>query len=146
PQITSLLYVINQKKNDTIFDQDIYIYSGRDHIFEEMEGLKFKIGAKSFYQTNSKQAYELYKVAKDFAGLNGDELVYDLYTGAGYMASFIARSVSKVVGIEYVPSAIEDAKRNAQLNGLPNTKFFAGDMKDVLTTDFVNEQGNPDVI
>lgn len=146
PQITSLLYVINQKKNDTIFDQDIYVYAGRDHIFEEMEGLKFKIGAKSFYQTNSKQAYELYKVAKEFAELKGNELVYDLYTGAGTIANFIARSVSKVVGIEYVPSAIEDAKLNAQLNGLPNTKFFAGDMKDVLTTDFVNEQGKPDVI
>jgi 23S rRNA (uracil1939-C5)-methyltransferase len=146
PQITSLLYIVNQKKNDTIFDQDINIYSGRDHIFEEMDGLKFKIGAKSFYQTNSKQAFELYKITKEFADLKGDELVYDLYTGAGTIANFVARSSRKVVGIEYVPSAIEDAKLNSELNGISNTSFFAGDMKDVLTSEFIALHGKPDVI
>lgn len=146
PQITSLLYILNQKKNDTIFDQDIEIYKGRDHIFEEMEGLKFKIGAKSFYQTNSDQAYELYKVTKDFAGLKGDELVYDLYTGAGTIANFVAKSAKEVVGIEYIPSAIEDAKLNSELNSIKNTRFFAGDMKDVLNKEFVVTNGQPDVI
>ena len=146
PQITSLLYILNQKKNDTIFDQDIEIYKGRDHIFEEMEGLKFKIGAKSFYQTNSAQAYELYKVTKEFAELKGDELVYDLYTGAGTIANFLARSSKEVVGIEYIPSAIEDAKLNSELNAIQNTKFFAGDMKDVLNQEFVAINGQPDII
>ncbi len=146
PEITSLLYIVNQKKNDTIFDQDIYAYAGKDHIFEEMDGLKFKIGAKSFYQTNSKQAFELYMITKEFADLKGDELVYDLYTGAGTIANFVARSAREVVGIEYVPSAIEDAKLNSEINGVQNTKFFAGDMKDVLTTDFIELHGKPDVI
>lgn len=146
PMITSLLYVINQKKNDTIFDQDIHIYAGRDHIFEEMEGLRFKIGAKSFYQTNSAQAYELYKITRDFAGFEGGERVYDLYTGAGTIANFVARHVAEVIGVEYVPSAIEDAKLNSAMNGIQNTKFYAGDMKDVLTADFVATHGKPDVV
>jgi 23S rRNA (uracil1939-C5)-methyltransferase len=145
-EITSLLYIVNQKKNDTIFDQDVMIYSGRDYIFEEMEGLKFKIGAKSFYQTNSDQAYELYKITKEFAGFSGDELVYDLYTGAGTIANFVARSVKKVIGIEYVPTAIEDAKFNARLNGIDNTVFYAGDMKDILNREFIAEHGKPDVV
>lgn len=146
PNITSLLYVINQKRNDTIFDQEILVYRGRDFIYEEMEGLKFKVGAKSFYQTNSQQAYELYKVTREFADLKGDELVYDLYTGAGTIANFIAKSAKEVVGVEYVPTAIEDAKVNSAINGIKNTKFFAGDMKDVLTADFVKTHGKPDVI
>lgn len=146
PQIDALLYVVNQKKNDTIFDQDIHCYAGRDHIFEEMEGLRFKVGAKSFYQTNSAQAYELYKITKEFAELRGDERVYDLYTGAGTIANFVARHAREVIGIEYVPSAIEDAKINAALNGITNTKFFAGDMKDVLTADFMAEHGRPDIV
>lgn len=146
PEITSLLYIENQKKNDTIFDQEVITYSGRDHIFEEMEGLKFKIGAKSFYQTNSDQAYELYKITKEFAGFSGDELVYDLYTGAGTIANFVASSVKQVVGIEYVPTAIEDAKFNSELNGIENTVFYAGDMKDILTKDFIDAHGKPDVV
>ena len=146
PAITSLLYIVNQKRNDTIFDQDIHVYAGRDHIFEEMEGLRFKVGAKSFYQTNSEQAYELYKIARDFAGFNGNERVYDLYTGAGTIANFVARHVAEVVGVEYVPSAIEDAKINSEINGIRNTKFFAGDMKDVLTADFVALHGKPDIV
>ncbi len=146
PEITSLLYIINQKRNDTIFDQDIHVYSGRDFIYEEMEGLKFKVGPKSFYQTNSRQAYELYKITRDFADLKGDELVYDLYTGAGTIANFVARSAREVVGVEYVPSAIEDAKINSETNGIHNTKFYAGDMKDVLTADFIKEHGKPDVV
>jgi len=152
PEITSLLYILNQKKNDTIFDQEVITYSGRDHIFEQMpidqDGgvVKFKIGAKSFYQTNSDQAYELYKITKEFAGFNGSELVYDLYTGAGTIANFIAGSVKQVVGIEYVPTAIEDAKYNAALNGIDNTLFYAGDMKDMLTRTFIAEHGKPDVI
>ncbi len=146
PQIDALLYVVNQKKNDTIFDQDIHCYAGRDHIFEEMEGLRFKVGAKSFYQTNSAQAYELYKITREFAELRGDERVYDLYTGAGTIANFVARHAREVIGIEYVPSAIEDAKINAALNGITNTKFFAGDMKDVLTADFMAEHGRPDIV
>jgi 23S rRNA (uracil1939-C5)-methyltransferase len=146
PQITSLLYIINQKKNDTIFDQEVVTYAGRDYIFEEMNGLKFKIGVKSFYQTNSAQAYELYKITKDFAGFTGDELVYDLYTGAGTIANFIAPAVKQVVGIEYVPTAIEDARFNATLNGIENTLFYAGDMKDILTAPFIAEHGKPDVV
>jgi len=153
PEITALLYIVNQKKNDTIFDQEVITYSGRDHIFEQMtvEGakdgvVKFKIGAKSFYQTNSDQAYELYKITKEFAGFKGNELVYDLYTGAGTIANFIAGSVKQVVGIEYVPTAIEDAKFNAKLNGIENTIFYAGDMKDILTGHFIAEHGKPDVV
>ncbi|WP_316811145.1 23S rRNA (uracil(1939)-C(5))-methyltransferase RlmD [Pedobacter heparinus] len=146
PEITSLLYIVNQKKNDTIFDQEVRTYAGRDHIFEEMEGLKFKIGAKSFYQTNSDQAYELYKITKEFAGFSGDELVYDLYTGAGTIANFVARSVKQVIGIEYVPTAIEDAQFNSALNGIDNTLFYAGDMKDILTREFITEHGKPDVV
>lgn len=146
PQITSLLYIINQKANDTITDQEVITWSGRDHIFEEMEGLKFKIGPKSFYQTNSEQAYHLYEIAREFAQLSGSELVYDLYTGTGTIANFIARNAKKVVGIEYVEEAIEDAKVNSEINGISNTLFFAGDMKDVLNADFISEHGRPDVI
>jgi 23S rRNA (uracil1939-C5)-methyltransferase len=146
PQITSLMYVINGKGNDTIHDQEIVVYNGYDHILEEMEGLKFKIGSKSFYQTNSEQAYELYKIAREFAGFKGDEVVYDLYTGTGTIANFIARNVQKVVGIEYVPEAIEDAHVNSELNGIKNTSFFAGDMKKILTSDFIAQNGRPDVI
>ena len=146
PQITSLLYIVNQKRNDTIFDQDIVCYAGRDHIFEEMEGLKFKIGAKSFYQTNSAQAYELYKITRNMAGLNANDLVYDLYTGAGTIANFVAKQVKQVVGIEYVPTAIEDAKLNSAINGIRNTTFYAGDMKDILTPDFIKTHGKPDVV
>ena len=146
PQLTSLLYILNQKKNDTIFDQEIHVYAGRDHIFEEMEGLRFKVGAKSFYQTNSKQAYELYKITRDFAAFEGHERVYDLYTGAGTIANFVARHVQEVIGVEYVPSAIEDAKINSELNGIGNTRFFAGDMKDVLTPEFIAIHGKPDVV
>lgn len=145
-EITSLVYIVNSKVNDSITDQEVILFSGRDHIFEEMEGLKFKIGPKSFYQTNSLQAYELYKVARNFAGLTGDELVYDLYTGTGTIANFVARQCREVIGIEYVPEAIEDAKINASLNGLNNTQFYAGDMKDILTQDFINKHGRPDVI
>jgi 23S rRNA (uracil1939-C5)-methyltransferase len=144
--INSLLYIINHKKNDTIFDQDIHTYAGADHIFENMDGLKFKIGPKSFYQTNSAQAFELYKIARDFANFKGDELVYDLYTGAGTIANFIAGNVRNVVGIEYVPTAIEDAKINSEINGIKNTSFFAGDMKDILNADFISTHGKPDVV
>ena len=146
PNVTSLLYVINEKGNDTIYDQNVITYHGRDHIFEEMEGLKFKINAKSFYQTNSKQAYELYKIARDFADLKGDELVYDLYTGTGTIAQFVAKKAKHVVGIEAVPEAIEDAKANAKLNEIDNTSFFAGDMKKILRPEFIAEHGQPDVI
>lgn len=146
PQITSLMYVINNKCNDTIGDLDVEVFKGNDHIFEEMEGLRFKVGPKSFYQTNSEQAYNLYKVAREFAGLTGNELVYDLYTGTGTIANFVARQARKVVGIEYVPEAIEDAKLNSALNGIDNTLFYAGDMKDILTNDFIAEHGRPDVI
>ena len=146
PEITSLLYVINNKCNDTIGDLDVEVFKGKDHIFEVMENLRFKIGPKSFYQTNSDQAYELYKVARTFAGLTGEELVYDLYTGTGTIANFVARQAKKVVGIEYVPEAIEDAKVNSEINGITNTLFYAGDMKDILTQDFINEHGRPDVI
>lgn len=146
PQITSLMYVINNKCNDTIGDLDVEVFKGNDHIFEEMEGLRFKVGPKSFYQTNSEQAYNLYKVAREFAGLTGNELVYDLYTGTGTIANFVARQARKVVGIEYVPEAIEDAKVNSALNSIDNTLFYAGDMKDILTNDFIAEHGRPDVI
>ncbi|MBL7965478.1 MAG: 23S rRNA (uracil(1939)-C(5))-methyltransferase RlmD, partial [Prolixibacteraceae bacterium] len=146
PQISSLMYVINEKGNDTITDQEILVYKGKDHILEEMEGLKFKIGPKSFYQTNSEQAYELYKVTREFAGLKGGEVVYDLYTGTGTIANFVARNVKKVVGIEYVPEAIEDAHVNSELNGIENTSFFAGDMKKILTSGFISLHGKPDVI
>lgn len=146
PEITSLLYVINLKVNDTIADQEILVHSGKEYIEEEMEGLKFRVGPKSFYQTNSRQAYELYKVARDFAGLTGTELVYDLYTGTGTIANFISSRASRVVGIEYVPEAIEDAKVNSKINGITNTDFFAGDMKDVLTDEFISIHGRPDVM
>lgn len=146
PEITSLLYVVNLKVNDTIADQNIITFSGRPYIEEEMEGLKFRVGAKSFYQTNSRQAYELYKVARDFADLKGDELVYDLYTGTGTIANFVARNASKVIGIEYVEDAIKDARINSEVNNIGNTLFFAGDMKDVLTDEFIAEHGRPDVM
>lgn len=146
PQITSLLYVVNNKQNDTINDLDVVVFKGNDHIFEEMEGLRFKVGPKSFYQTNSEQAYNLYKVARNFAQLTGNELVYDLYTGTGTIANFVSRQAKKVIGIEYVPEAIEDAKVNSAINGITNTLFYAGDMKDMLTQDFINEHGRPDVI
>lgn len=146
PEITSLMYVINSKPNDTITDQNVICYHGNDHIFEEMEGLKFKIGPKSFYQTNSQQAYELYKVARDYAQLTGNELVYDLYTGTGTIANFVAKKAKHVVGVEYVPEAIEDAKVNSSINNITNTSFYAGDMKDVLNDDFIKENGRPNVI
>ena len=146
PQITALMYVNNQKCNDTIGDQDVMVFKGNDHIFETMEGLKFKVGPKSFYQTNTDQAYLLYKVAREFAQLTGEEIVYDLYTGTGTIANFVAHKAKKVIGIEYVPEAIEDAKVNSQVNGIENTSFCAGDMKDILTDDFIAEHGRPDVI
>jgi 23S rRNA (uracil1939-C5)-methyltransferase len=146
PQITSLLYVINSKANDTITDQQIHVFSGNECIYEEMEGLKFKIGPKSFYQTNSEQAYELYKITRNFAGLTGKELVYDLYTGTGTIANFVAHNAKQVVGIEYVPEAIEDAKVNSGLNNISNTLFYAGDMKDILNAAFIEKHGKPDVI
>ncbi|SIT10051.1 23S rRNA m(5)U-1939 methyltransferase [Zobellia uliginosa] len=146
PEITSLLYVINQKQNDTIYDQEIVCFSGRDHIFEEMEGLKFKINAKSFYQTNSAQAYELYKLTREFADLQGDELVYDLYTGTGTIAQFVAKKARKVIGIESVPEAIADAKANAERNEIDNVDFFVGDMKNVFNQEFIAANGRPDVI
>lgn len=146
PEITSLLYVINTKANDTIYDQEVICYAGRDHIFETMEGLRFKINAKSFYQTNSEQAHRLYGVARDFAGLSGDQLVYDLYTGTGTIAQFIAGQAKKVVGVESVPEAIEDARANLRLNGIDNVEFEVGDMKKVFTTDFVQKHGRPDVV
>ncbi len=146
PEITSLIYVINNKCNDTIGDLPIHVFKGEDYIIEEMEGLKFKVGPKSFYQTNSRQAYNLYKVAREFAGLTGDELVYDLYTGTGTIANFVSRKARQVIGIEYVPEAIEDAKVNSAINGIGNTLFFAGDMKDILNQEFINEYGRPDVI
>jgi len=146
PQITSLNYIINQKRNETYFDQEVVCYHGLPYIEEEMEGLRFRIGPKSFYQTNSTQAYALYKVARDFAGLNGDERVYDLYTGTGTIANFVARQAGHVVGIESVPEAIEDAKVNSQINGIQNTSFYAGDMKDMLTASFIEQHGKPEVI
>ncbi|MDD4994261.1 MAG: 23S rRNA (uracil(1939)-C(5))-methyltransferase RlmD [Paludibacter sp.] len=146
PQITSLLYVINSKANDTITDQEILVFKGNECIYEEMEGLKFKIGPKSFYQTNSDQAYELYKITRNFAGLTGNELVYDLYTGTGTIANFVAHKARQVIGIEYVPEAIEDAFVNSALNKIENTLFYAGDMKDILNTAFIEKHGKPDVI
>jgi len=146
PQITSLQYVINGKGNDTLYDQDIILFNGKDHIFEEMEGLKFKIGPKSFYQTNSTQAYELYKITRNFADLTGNEIVYDFYTGTGTIAQFVAKKAKKVIGVESVPEAIDDAKLNAQLNKIENVEFYAGDMKDVFNDNFIKKHGHPDVI
>jgi 23S rRNA (uracil1939-C5)-methyltransferase len=146
PQITSLQYIINQKFNETYYDQEVVLYAGRPWIEEEMEGLRFRIGPKSFYQTNSDQAYTLYKVARDFAGLTGQEVVYDLYTGTGTIANFVAKQAGLVIGVESVPEAIEDAKLNSELNGIGNTRFFAGDMRYLLTEAFIAEQGRPDVI
>lgn len=146
PEITSLLYVDNQKCNDTFGDLPVVVFKGNDHIFETMEGLKFKVGPKSFYQTNTLQAYHLYSVARKLACLSGKEMVYDLYTGTGTIANFVARNALKVVGIEYVPEAIEDAKVNSEINGIANTVFYAGDMKDILTDSFIAEHGRPDVI
>ena len=146
PEVTSLLYVINNKCNDTFGDLEVHTFKGTDVIYEEMEGLRFKVGPKSFYQTNSAQAYNLYKVARDFAALTGDEVVYDLYTGTGTIANFVASKAKKVVGVEYVEDAIIDARVNAELNGFDNMLFFAGDMKDILTRDFIEEHGRPDVI
>lgn len=146
PHITSLMYCINQKANDTIQDQDIHVFTGKDHIIECMEQLKFKIGPKSFYQTNSEQAYRLYCIAREFAQLQGTEIVYDLYTGTGTIANFVAKNAKKVIGIEYVPEAIEDARENSITNNISNTEFFAGDMKDILNDQFIATHGNPDVI
>ena len=146
PQITSLLYVINTKANDTITDQEVCVFKGNECIYEEMEGLKFKIGPKSFYQTNSDQAYVLYKITREFAQLTGEELVYDLYTGTGTIANFVAHQAKNVIGIEYVPEAIADAKVNSKLNNIENTLFYAGDMKDILNDAFIEQHGKPDVI
>ncbi len=146
PEITSLQYVINEKGNDTIYDQEVICYKGRDHIFEQMEGLQFKINAKSFYQTNSAQAYELYKITREFADLKGDEIVYDLYTGTGTIAQFVAKKAKKVIGVEVVPEAIIDAKENAERNQIENAEFFVGDMKKVFSEEFINNHGQPDVI
>lgn len=146
PEVTSLMYVVNTKANDTITDLDINCFAGEPYITEQMGDIKFRVSPKSFYQTNSEQAHRLYDVAKEFAGLTGSEVVYDLYTGTGTIANYVARSARKVVGIEYVPEAIEDAKVNSQINDIKNTEFFAGDMKDVLTLDFINTHGRPDVM
>ena len=146
PQITSLMYLDNQKCNDTIGDQEILTFKGKDHIFETMEDLKFKVGPKSFYQTNTEQAYHLYSVVRELAELTGNELVYDLYTGTGTIANFVAKKAKKVIGIEYVPEAIEDAKVNSEINGITNTLFYAGDMKDILDDDFIAKHGRPDII
>jgi 23S rRNA (uracil1939-C5)-methyltransferase len=146
PEITSLQYVINGKANDTIYDQNVICYKGQDHIFEDMEGLKFKINAKSFYQTNSEQAYQLYKITREYAGLTGNELVYDLYTGTGTIAQFVAKQAKKVIGVEAVPDAIIAAKENAQLNGIDNVEFYVGDMKNVFNNAFIKTHGHPDVI
>lgn len=146
PEITSLLYVNNQKGNDTFNDLNIEVFKGNDYIYETMDGLTFKVGAKSFYQTNTKQAYHLYSVVRDFANLTGNELVYDLYTGTGTIANFVSRYAKRVIGIEYVPEAIEDAKINSEINNISNTLFFAGDMKDILTKSFISENGTPDII
>ncbi|HEY5592560.1 MAG TPA: 23S rRNA (uracil(1939)-C(5))-methyltransferase RlmD [Paludibacter sp.] len=146
PQITSLLYIINSKANDTITDQEVLVFKGNECIYEEMEDLRFKIGPKSFYQTNSDQAYVLYKVARDLAQLTGNELVYDLYTGTGTIANFVAHQAKQVIGIEYVPEAIEDAVVNSKLNNIKNTLFYAGDMKNILNADFIEKHGKPDVI
>ncbi len=146
PEITSLQYTINPKGNDTIYDQEVICYKGKDYIEEEMEGLRFRINAKSFYQTNSKQAYELYKITRDFAGLTGEELVYDLYTGTGTIAQFVAKKAKKVIGVEAVPEAIEDAKENAKRNSISNVEFYVGDMKKVFTKSFIAQHGQPEVV
>ncbi len=146
PEITSLQYVVNPKGNDTIYDQEVICYKGKDYIEEEMEGLRFRINAKSFYQTNSKQAYELYKITRDFANLTGNELVYDLYTGTGTIAQFVAKNAKKVIGVEAVPEAIEDAKLNAKRNTIDNVEFYVGDMKKVFTKDFIDQHGQPEVV
>lgn len=146
PQLTALLWTYNPKANDTFGDLDVHTHSGHDHIYEQMETLRFKVGPKSFYQTNTRQAYHLYCVAREAAALSGTETVYDLYTGTGTIANFVARNAAEVVGIEYVPEAIEDAKVNSQINGITNTEFFAGDMKDILTADFISQHGQPDII
>ena len=146
PAITSLLYIVNEKANDTITDREIHIFKGKDYIFEKMEDLKFKIGPKSFYQTNSEQACNLYRIVRDFAALTGNESVYDLYTGTGTIANFIARQARQVIGIEQVPEAIEDARINSGINDISNTLFFAGDMKDILNEEFIRTYGHPDVI
>jgi 23S rRNA (uracil1939-C5)-methyltransferase len=146
PETTSLQYVVNQKMNDTIYDQDIITFKGRNYILEEMEGLHFSINAKSFYQTNSQQAYELYAITRDFAGLTGEELVYDLYTGTGTIAQFVSKKAKKVIGVEAVPEAIADAKENANRNNITNCEFFVGDMKNVFNDDFINKHGLPDVV
>lgn len=146
PEITSLQYIINPKKNDTFSDQEVHLFCGKPYIVEKMEDLSFQVGPKSFFQTNSQQAYELYKTAREFASLKGDEIVYDLYTGTGTIANFIAKNAKKVIGIEYIPEAIEDAKINAEINGIINTEFFAGDIKETLQKDFTNRHGRPDII
>ena len=146
PEITSLIYMVNEKWNDSLGDREPICFAGKDHIIEEMEGLKFKVGPKSFYQTNSEQAYELYKVTRDFADLKPTDVLYDLYTGTGTIANFCARRAKRVVGVEYVPEAIEDAVINSKLNNIENTVFYAGDMKDVLSDEFVERNGRPDVI
>lgn len=146
PQITSMMYVINSKKNDSLNDQKAILYKGDDYLVEEMNGLKFRIGPKSFYQTNTRQALELYRIVKDFAGLSGKELVYDLYTGTGTIANFIAGSSKEIIGIEYIDEAVNDAKINSEINNITNTSFFAGDMKDILSNDFFQTNGKPDVI
>lgn len=146
PRITSLMYIINSKKNDSLGDQEAILYSGNDHLIENMGGLKFRIGPKSFCQTNTKQAHELYKTALQYAGLTGKEIVYDLYTGTGTIANFVAKHAAKVVGIEYVDEAVKDARVNSELNDIRNTSFFSGDMKDVLSDEFISANGKPDVI
>ena len=146
PEITSLIYMINEKWNDSLGDREPICFAGKDHIIEQMEGLQFKVGPKSFYQTNSEQAYELYKVTRDFAELRETDILYDLYTGTGTIANFCARRAGRVIGVEYVPEAIEDAKINSMINNIENTTFYAGDMKDVLSDDFVARNGRPDVI
>ena len=146
PMITSLQYVINEKLNDTIYDQEVICFYGRDYILEEMEGLQFRVNAKSFYQTNSEQAYELYSITRDFAGLTGEELVYDLYTGTGTIAQFVSKKAKKVIGVEAVPEAIADAKINANHNNITNCEFFVGDMKNVFNDEFISTHGQPDVI
>jgi len=146
PEISSLMYIVNSKANDSITDQEVLLFKGNNHIYEQMEDLKFRIGPKSFYQTNSEQAYKLYSKTREFAGLTGNETVYDLYTGTGTIANFVAKEARKVVGIEYVPDAIEDAKLNSEINSIKNTSFYAGDMKAILNEDFFEENGSPDVI
>nr|WP_162429000.1 23S rRNA (uracil(1939)-C(5))-methyltransferase RlmD [Pontibacter pudoricolor] len=146
PEITSLQYVVNPKMNDTFHDQEVICYKGLPYIHEEMEGIRFRVGPKSFYQTNADQAYELYRLTREFAGLTGNELVYDLYTGAGTIANFVARQAKEVIGIEYVPSAIEDARINSEINNITNTTFYAGDMKDILSDALIAQHGRPDVV